>query len=431
MKSETVLHLTIEKIVYPGERLAHWEGRTVFTDEGLPGEIVEAVVVKDARSHVEARTLRIVRPGELRIGPRCGHYPACGPYQVLSYGDQTGLKSAQLREVVAAAAGLGPEAIAFAEAPDPWHYRNRVRFRIVWAGRTAALAYRAPGSETDFVEARVCHLVSEGAMTLLESSREIIESNGIRTIVEVEARESRASGEMLLGLHRKSPSRPGDVDPFVTRLAPSFNLKGIVSLRKTGRRVASDVEWGRGWIEEKMGGRTFRFGASSFFQVHPPMLERALAEIREFASGAGAGRLADIYCGVGTFGIALAGGFREVAGVESDPDNIAFLKENLAANAVGNFKIFEGRSEEWTDLILGKGVDLAVVDPPRKGLEPAVVRSLLAHPPGALAYLSCNPSTLARDLRPLVDVYDVRSIRGYDFFPQTPHIEALACLIRR
>jgi tRNA/tmRNA/rRNA uracil-C5-methylase (TrmA/RlmC/RlmD family) len=161
------------------------------------------------------------------------------------------------------------------------------------------------------------------------------------------------------------------------------------------------------------------------------MLERALRDIGDFAAAAGGGRLADLYCGIGTFGIALADRFREVAGVESEPDNISLLKANIEANRIPNFRIHEGRSEEWTDLILEKGVDLAVVDPPRKGLEPAVVRSLCARPPAALAYLSCNPATLVRDLRGLLDRFRVTSIRGYDFFPQTPHIETLVGLVRR
>ncbi len=428
---DTLLRLTIEKIVYPGERLAHWEGRTVFTDEGLPGEVVEAVVARDARSHIEARTVQIVERSPARVEPLCAHFRACGSYQVLSYADQAVLKAAQLREMAAETAGLIPEEIAFAAAPEPWHYRNRVRFRVVWTGPRAALAYRAPGSETDFVEAGTCHLIPPRMSELLKASRQVIESAGIRTIVEIEARESRATGEMLLCLHRKSPARAGDIDPFLTALLPRFPLKGIVSSRKAGRGSRTEVEWGRGYVEETVGGRIYRIGAASFFQVNPVMLGLALEGIRTFASLADGGRMADLYCGIGTFGIALANRFREVAGVESEPENIVFLKANLEANGIRNFRIHEGRSEEWADLILGQGVDLAVVDPPRKGLEPGVVRSLLSHPPAALAYLSCHPATLVRDLRGLLDVYRVHSIRGYDFFPQTPHIETLACLVRR
>jgi 23S rRNA (uracil-5-)-methyltransferase RumA len=425
------LRLTIEKIVYPGERLAHWEGRTVFTDEGLPGETVEVEIVKDAKSHIEARTVRIVAAVPARVEPRCGHYRACGAYQVLPYDEQTSLKAAQLRDMVAETARIDPAAIAFAASAEPWHYRNRVRFRVVWTGRAAALAYRVPGTETSFVEAGTCHLVSAGIIELLEACRGIIESARLRTIVEIEARESGVPDGWLLCLHRNSPSRTGDIDPFLTGLLPSFNLKGIVSVRKAGRGVRATTEWGRETIEERIGGRTFRIGPSSFFQVNRPMLEKTLDEIHDFAGAAEGGRLADLYCGIGTFGIALAGRFREIAGVESEPDNIALLKANIEANKILNFRIHEGRSEEWTDIILEKGVDLAVVDPPRKGLEPAVVRSLCARPPAALAYLSCNPATLIRDLRGLLDVYRVSSIRGYDFFPQTPHIETLALLVRK
>jgi tRNA/tmRNA/rRNA uracil-C5-methylase (TrmA/RlmC/RlmD family) len=425
------LRLVVEKIVYPGERLAHREGRAVFMDEGLPGETVEAESLKDARSHIEARAVRIIEPSPSRIEPRCGHYRACGTYQVLPYPDQVALKKDQLREILSEAAETNPEEIGFVPAPEPWRYRNRVRFRIVRAGRTASLAYRRPGSETAFVEAGACQLVSGKLSDMLEAAREIVEAANIRSVVEIEGRESRADGGLLLVLHRNSPARPGDIDPFLTGLRPRFTLRGIVASHKAGRGIRTAAEWGDEHLEETIAGRAFRFGAASFFQVNTPMLEAALEGIAAFADEGRAGRMADLYCGIGTFGIALAGRFQEVAGVESGPENIAYLKANLRANDVSHFRIHEGRSEEWADIVLEKGIDLAVVDPPRKGLDPAVVRSLRAHPPAALAYLSCNPSTLARDLRGLLDVYRVRSLRGFDFFPQTPHIETLACLVRK
>jgi 23S rRNA (uracil1939-C5)-methyltransferase len=426
-----LLHLTIEKIVYPGERLAHWQSRTVFTDEGLPGETVEAVVIKDGGGRLSARTVRILAPSPARIEPRCGHYRACGSYQPLPYDEQLKLKSVQLREMLAEVMDPAEAPAGFVAAPEPWNYRNRVRLRLVWKGGEPFLAYREPGSETAFVAAGDCHLVAAKAGALLQSCLEIIREKNIRSIVEIEARESRATGELLLGFHRGGPAAPDEVDPFLTGLRPRFEIAGILSLRRIGRRVRTVAEWGRDAIEEKAAGRTYRVGALAFFQVNTVMLDKVLDDIRGFAVSAGSGRMADLYCGVGTFGIALADRFGEVAGVESDPVNIGFLKANLELNGIGNYRIHEGRSEEWTDLILEKGVDLAVVDPPRKGLEPGAVRSLCARPPAALAYVSCHPATLVRDLRSLLDVFRIVSVRGYDFFPQTPHMEALALLVRK
>jgi 23S rRNA (uracil1939-C5)-methyltransferase len=429
--TDPAMLLKIERIVYPGERLAHWEGRTVFTDEGLPGETVEAVAVRDAKGRLEARTLRIVEPSPLRIGPRCDHFRACGSYQCLPYPDQVELKSRQLAEILGAFEGISAPLAGFVPSPERWNYRNRVRFRVVWTGPRASLAYREPGSETEYVLAGGCHLVAAPINGLLEACRAIIEKEKLRGIHEVEARIGRAAEEMLFSLHRTGAARPGEIDPFLTGLRPAFNLAGILSVRKAGRGSRVTTEWGRDHIDEILGGRTLRIGAASFFQVNPAVLETVLEEIRSFAGGTGRGRLADIYCGLGTFGISLSDLFREVEGVESDPANIAFLRGNLERNGCRNFRIHEGRSEEWTGLILEKGVDLAVVDPPRKGLDPSVVRSILAKPPGALAYLSCHPATLARDLRPLAAAFRIVSVRGYDFFPQTPHIEALALLTRK
>jgi 23S rRNA (uracil1939-C5)-methyltransferase len=120
-----------------------------------------------------------------------------------------------------------------------------------------------------------------------------------------------------------------------------------------------------------------------------------------------------------------------VLGIESDPANIAFLRRNIDLNKAGNFRIFEGPAEEWAPTVLAKGLDAVIFDPPRKGLGPEIVRSLLQSPAGRVFYLSCNPSTLARDLKELAAGYSVSLIRGYDFFPHTPHIETLAVLERK
>ena len=135
--------------------------------------------------------------------------------------------------------------------------------------------------------------------------------------------------------------------------------------------------------------------------------------------------------GLGVFGIRLARGAREVFGVESDAGNIAFLKKNLALNGVGNFAVCEGTTEEWLEEILERQPGVVILDPPRRGVDPSVVKGLVDNPVPLLVYLSCNPTTLARDLKGLGAIYELRDLRVYDFFPRTPHIETLAVLAER
>jgi 23S rRNA (uracil1939-C5)-methyltransferase len=161
------------------------------------------------------------------------------------------------------------------------------------------------------------------------------------------------------------------------------------------------------------------------------MLGRVLEDISSWGRFRGTERLADLYCGVGTFGLASAGSVKEVLGIESEAANIAFLRQNIALNKAANFKIFEGSAEEWAPTVLVGQIDAVIFDPPRKGLGPEIVKSLLASPASRVFYLSCNPTTLARDLKTLSAAYALKVIRGYDFFPHTPHIETLAVLERK
>ncbi len=154
-------------------------------------------------------------------------------------------------------------------------------------------------------------------------------------------------------------------------------------------------------------------------------------DVAAAAGGTADAVIADLYCGLGTFGMVLAKRSREVFGVEPEAGNVAFLKKNLALNGIGNFAVCEGTAEEWLPEILDREPAIVILDPPRRGVDPAIVRQLVEEAVPRLLYLSCNPTTLARDLKGLLAAYDVADVRVYDFFPHTPHIETLAVLERR
>jgi 23S rRNA (uracil1939-C5)-methyltransferase len=140
--------------------------------------------------------------------------------------------------------------------------------------------------------------------------------------------------------------------------------------------------------------------------------------------------IVDLYTGLGTFGIFLAAGAREVFGVEPEPANIRYLKRNIELNKAGNFAVCEGTSEEWLPQLLERDIGVVILDPPRKGADPGMLADLASSEVPLVLYLSCNPTTLARDLKILLPAYEIRGMKIYDFFPHTPHIETLAVLRR-
>jgi tRNA/tmRNA/rRNA uracil-C5-methylase (TrmA/RlmC/RlmD family) len=187
---------------------------------------------------------------------------------------------------------------------------------------------------------------------------------------------------------------------------------------------------GRDFVKAQIGESVFQVGARAFFQVNAPQLEKVAAAVQGRIRALGRPVVADLYAGIGTFGLICAGAAERVIAVESEPENIADLERNIALNRAGNVSVREGRSEAWVGRMAEEYVDAVIVDPPRKGLDRAVVEALVARPVPLLAYLSCNPSTLARDIKSLRRAYQVAGLRIYDFFPQTPHIETLAFLER-
>ncbi|MDH4197350.1 MAG: 23S rRNA (uracil(1939)-C(5))-methyltransferase RlmD [Candidatus Aminicenantes bacterium] len=425
-----MVKLRIEKVVYPGRRLGFLEGKVAFTDLGLPGELVEAEVIRERPSYVEAVTRAIIEPSPRRCEPRCGHFAACSPFQEMEDGLQLELKVSQVKEIFARELGLDLDGLTITPSPIVWGYRNRVRLAVRRVASEFRLAYRVAGFQDEYVPVDRCHLVSDAMSDALEAGRTLIAGHNLQTVEEVEARESQSLGGVLLILHLGGA---GEIDRLTKLSAPfreSASLTGVVATVPRGKRRREVGLAGTSGLEERVGGTSFRFGPSSFFQANTRQIEAVTAFMRASLAGFQTPVLADLYCGVGTFGLLLAGTAKEVVGVESDPANIAALRTNIALNRVTSFTIGEGRSEEWIGRVLDRGVDAVILDPPRKGVDGRILTALVERPVACTIYLSCNPATLARDLKTLLGVYRLTDIRVFDFFPHTPHIETCVVLSR-
>ncbi|MHB8056039.1 MAG: class I SAM-dependent RNA methyltransferase, partial [Candidatus Aminicenantales bacterium] len=221
-----------------------------------------------------------------------------------------------------------------------------------------------------------------------------------------------------------------DVRAILAALESRFPLAGIVSWtpRRDGRMKES-LEWGTDTIQEQVGETVFEIGAGSFFQVNGAILPLVFKAIVAAAALGGTESVADVYGGVGTFGLVLGKKAGRVYVVESLPDNIRRLKDNIVRNGLDNVEVCAGPGEAWMADLAGRGLDVVILDPPRKGLAPEVLAALNDHPVKKILYLSCNPTTLVRDIGLLDGRYRLLSLRMFDFFPQTPHLETLAVLV--
>jgi 23S rRNA (uracil1939-C5)-methyltransferase len=423
--------IRIEKIVYPGRRLGLLEGKVVFTDRGLPGETVEVELFKDRRSYAEARTLRIVQPSPARVEPRCRHYLACSPYQDMDYSLEVEVKRAQVAEILSRELKRPFQNLKLTPSPEIWGYRNKIGLRVLREDGEAKFVYHEPGEQASFVAVDKCHLVPERVNDLLARIRELINSVPLATVDGVEVRTSRSSGESLVLCDLAAETETAALAGALSGLKREFGLVGAVASIFDGKHFRDERVFGRDFVEERAGGLTFRIGARSFFQTNVGILERVFEDVAAVVAAEPEAVVADLYCGLGTFGMFLARRVREVFGVESDGENIDFLKKNLTLNGIGNFAVCEGTTEEWLPEILEREPHVIILDPPRRGVDPAIVSRLVEDPVPRLLYLSCNPTTLARDLKGFLAAYVVGDVRVYDFFPHTPHIETLVVLDHR
>jgi 23S rRNA (uracil1939-C5)-methyltransferase len=425
------MKLRIDKIVYPGRRMGLLEGKVVFTDLGLPGELVEVEISKDKKSYAEARTVAVVEPSPARVEPRCGHYLACSPYQDMDYGLELEVKKGQVAEIMARELKFVWEKPEIVPSPETWGYRNKIGLRILHEDGAVRFVYNEPGEQASFLTVDRCHLVPDRTNDLLARLREIIESGPFPSVEGIEVRTSRTRGESLAAFDLSSGAEAAALGAALKERKRELGLAGAVASVYDGKNRRNEALFGRDFLEEVVHGLTFRIGARSFFQANVGILERVLDDVAAAAAPQAGETVADLYCGLGTFGILLARKAREVFGVESDAGNIGFLKKNLALNGIGNFAVCEGTTEEWLGEVMERMPGLVVLDPPRKGVDPSVVKGLVDDPVPLVIYLSCNPTTLARDLKGLLRIYALQSLRVYDVFPHTPHIETLAVLAER
>lgn len=421
------MEAVIEKIIYTGKSLARVNGKVIFTDEGLPGETVTIELLRDRKSYAEAKTLEVLRKSDKRIPPRCAHYKSCSPYQYIDYAYQLAIKEAQLKEALARELRADFGDIAVKPSPRIWGYRNKIRLKVLWKNGSPRLAYRLPDTTDEFAEVDGCFLAPPEMNRLFSSALECMAEKKTDFVDELEIKESFAEKNFLLIFYAASPDL-SKLSGVVSKLITDFNVSGAVCLLRDKKLLKETVIFGKNFIEEKIAGKVFRFGAQSFFQVNVEMAEELIKDIKGCLSLTGRETIADLYCGVGTLGIALAENAGKVIGVESQKECIDFLKHNLTANAAGNFEVREGPCEKLAGSILRQKIDAVILDPPRKGIDEATRKNMVKRGPRLAAYVSCNPSTLARDLKILLEKYRLKSVTLYDFFPHTTHIESCAIL---
>ncbi|MFQ5817972.1 MAG: class I SAM-dependent RNA methyltransferase [Terriglobia bacterium] len=434
------MNVRIEKMVYGGEGLGHatgprpsrgkpaaagWPaaaGKPVFVPFVLPGEVVEVLPTQETRKLIRGLPEKILEAAADRIEPPCPYFTRCGGchYQHLPYEQQLALKVEILRETLRRLGDIAWSEEIPALASPPWNYRNRIQLHLgphpVRADRLQ-MGYYRQGTHT-LCAIEQCPISSPRLNALILALNELNAAGHLpRRLRQVEAfvTDEDRPGWLSLGL----PVLDFASDELATRLRRAWpGVESILFLEtSTGQRVLA----GAGSTRYRVNEEEVRVSHNSFFQVNRYLLPELAARTGDL-SGTTA---VDLYAGVGLFTRALARGFARVAAIEADPDTAADLAANSAALANVQAHCADAAAflAQWRE-----PVDCVMLDPPRAGLSKEAVRELLRLRPRRLLYLSCDPATLARDLKALAATFQIESLELIDLFPHTFHIETLARL---
>ena len=429
------LLLSIEKLLYGGDGLAHAEGNTVFVPYVLPGEHVRAAVRTKKKKLVHAKLLEVTRPAATRIAPECPHFGVCGGchYQHIAFEEQGRLKAEILRETFARLGGVPWTGEIHAHTAQPYAYRNRAQ----WAFRDAlprAFGYFLPES-AHIVPIDRCPVLSPGLAKTFSQLQELARANSLPPgILEIEAFVDSEDAKLALNVAFERFPKPAKdlIADFRTALP---QLDSLLLLDQSKNRFELS---GPGYLTHQAGGFSFRVSHLSFFQVNRFLIEELLQSVLEEAKG---GYALDLYAGVGFFTLPLAKSFARVVSVDANLSATRDLRVN--AEAAGMQVVSHNEHAEDFLKKEQEQPDFVVLDPPRSGLGAEVAARLANLGAPEIAYLSCDPSTLARDLavltaserRPATEItpahrYEISQVHLFDLFPQTFHIETLVRLRR-
>ncbi len=450
-KRNTVHTVDITGYTAEGAGVARLEdGMIVFVPGALAGETCLIRLQKVNRNAAWGKPEEVLTPSPARIAPDCPWFGRCGGCQLrhMTYEEELRFKRARVHDALSRIGGLELRTESIHGAADILRYRNKVQFPIarVASGRFCVGFYRARSHEV--IPVKDCLLQPEEAALLRRALLKWMARWGVSAYDE--KRHSGLLRHLFLRFAQTGvlcclvingePGRrlPQEEDLVYSLRAAVPALTGImVSYNSERTNVVlgreSRVIWGQDWLDETLCGLTFRLSAPSFFQVNRAQTEVLYDLVEEYAGLTGTETVLDLYCGTGTISLVMARHAGRVLGVEIVPQAVEDAEENARRNGMDNAQFWCGDADSAAKRLLDENLrpDVVTVDPPRKGLAPEVIQTIAQMSPRRVVYVSCDPATLARDLKRFRESgYEPERAAAVDLFPRTHHVECVALLSR-
>jgi 23S rRNA (uracil1939-C5)-methyltransferase len=441
------IDVEFEDLTHDGAGVAKVDGYPLFVANVLPGERAKIKVIKTGNSFGYGRLIELYEKSPYRVDPLCTIYKECGGCQLqhLSYEGQLLAKEKQVREVLSRIGKLENVVVhPVLGMKEPWRYRNKAQVPIGEnEGGLIGGFYRQ--RTHDIIDMKACLIQHEKNDEVVQAVKEICSRHGVRaydeinhkgTLRHIMVRYGLVTGKVMVVLITRTkdiPHKKKVIAEIVERVPGLESIILNVNNKKTNVIMGeeSEVLWGEEVIYDYIGDIKFAISAKSFYQVNPEQTKVLYEKALEYAELSGEETVIDAYCGIGTISLFLGQKACKVYGVEIVPEAIEDAKRNAELNGITNAEFAVGEAEVVIPRWYEQGIraDVLVVDPPRKGCGEALLRTITEMKPKKVVYVSCNPATLARDLRILEDGgYKTVEVQPVDMFPQTTHVEAVAKL---
>ncbi|OCS86956.1 23S rRNA (uracil(1939)-C(5))-methyltransferase RlmD [Caryophanon tenue] len=440
------LTVTIEDLTHDGNGVAKVDGYPLFIQGALPDETAEVHVLKTLKNYGFAKVINIVTPSPDRVEAPCAYFAQCGGCQLqhMTYEGQLKWKQKMVENVMRRIGKIDAPVHATKGMQDPWRYRNKAQIPFAEQdGRIMAGFYKTKSHH--IVDMDRCLIQNTESDAIMRELKLTLQQLGVRPYNEekhkgvlrhVVIRKGNATDEVMVVLVTRThalPEKEAVIEAIKEMVPNTVSIVQNVNSKKTNVIFGDEtfVLYGKEAIVDTIGDVKFEISARSFYQVNPTQTEVLYKQALDYAQLQGGERVIDAYCGIGTISLFLAQTAAHVSGVEIVPQAIEDAKRNAELNGFTNTYFEAGPAEEviprWYKE--GKGADVLVVDPPRKGCDEALLTTILTQQPKRVVYVSCNPATLARDLRILEDGgYKTKEVQPVDMFPHTAHCEAVAWL---
>ena len=445
VKKNEILDLYIEDVVFPNKGIAKIDGKKIIVKNAIKGQKVKARIIKKRRDKIEASILEVIEKAPLEKAPVCEHFGICGgcSYQTLPYEEQLNVKSGQVKALLDKAGIEGYEFLGIESSPIELEYRNKMEFSFgdVEKGGELALGMHQKGKFYEMVTVGGCQIVDNDFRKILKLVLDYFREKKISfyhkkthtgVLRHLVVRKAIKTGEALINLVTSSQEEL-DLTELVERIKKTDfdgQIKGFLhtindSLADVVKSDETKILFGQDYITEEILGLKFKISAFSFFQTNSLGADKLYSIVRDFAGSTKDKIIFDLYCGTGTIAQIMAPVAKKVIGVEIVEEAVESAKENAKLNNLNNCEFIAGDVMEKVDELKDKP-DLIILDPPRDGIHPKAINKIIAFNPPQFIYVSCKPTSLARDLPIFVENgYEVKMVKCMDMFPHTPHVESI------